>query len=349
MTIVERQEIRSRIPRNGCVAMASSSSRLFSILALAVCAGCASTPAAPTPPSPAAPINTGESTIIVGQQSCCPKQTLPEFLGLTGLFEAGAGAIDGLRNCLGQYFPGLEATPPLLAITDPANLESPSPAVATAADVKGQEDAAPGKIKALRYLAGVGCGECYPDIEQSFLAAMDDCTESVRFEAVKALRETAGNPCQCCRYGTCCSAAIRKKLNDLGYGINVKTDCFKEPSDRVRRMARVALCNCGPQTQTQDEPEEGPSKEDVPAEASPEQETASLWDNTLGAMAGIRAPERPANHRTEPSGLWKTTPEVVPKPCDCSNPPSVAQRFPYPVQSGGIGQPDWTKATPIIR
>lgn len=240
--------------------MASSSPSLLCILVLAACAGCASTPKAPSPPSQAGPISTGESTIIIGQQGCCPKQTLPEFLGLTGLLKAGCGAIDGVRNFLGQYFPGLEATPSMAAIADPANLESASPAVATAADVKAQEDAAPGKIKTLRYMAGIGCGDCYPDAEQSFLAALDDCTESVRFEAAKALRKAAGNPCQSCRHGTCCSPAIRKKPNDLGYGMNEKTNCFKEPSDRVRRLVRLAPCSCGAGAQTPDQPKEGPSQ-----------------------------------------------------------------------------------------
>jgi hypothetical protein len=329
--------------------MASSPSNLLCISVLAACVGCASTPTQPSSPVETAPISTGDATIVVGQQACCPKQTLPDFLGLTGLFEAVGGAIDGVRNCLGQYFPGIEATPHLLAISDPANLESPNPAVATAADVKAQEDAAAQKVKALRYLAGIGCGECYPDVEQSFLAALDDCTELVRFEAAKALREVAGDPCKCCRYGTCCSSAIRKKLNDLGYGMNEKTNCFKEPSDRVRRMARLALCSCGAQTEAQDQPEEGPSQEDVPTEAAPAQDTvASLWDNPLGTVTGIRAPEYPVHSGSEPSGLWKTTPEVVPKPCDCSN-PSVAQRFPYPLQSGGVGQPYRANAAPIVR
>ncbi|MDZ4817352.1 MAG: hypothetical protein SGJ20_00090, partial [Planctomycetota bacterium] len=63
---------------------------------------------------------------------------------------------------LGSRFPGLEPKPALLPISDPANLESPNPAVATAAGVKADEDAAAQKVKAIRYLATIGCGGCYP-------------------------------------------------------------------------------------------------------------------------------------------------------------------------------------------
>ena len=330
--------------------MAFSPTSLLCLLVLAVCAGCASVPKAPTPPSQAGPITTGEATINVGQQACSPQQTLPEFLGLTGLAKAGCGAIDGMRNCLGQYFPGLEAKPSMLAISDPANLESPSPAVATAAEAKAQEDAAPGKIKALRYVAGIGCGECYPDIEQSFLAALDDCTESVRFEAAKAIRKTAGNPCQSCRDGTCCSPAIREKLNELGYGTSENTNCFKEPSDRVRRMARLALCGCGGEAQPPGKPKEGPSQADVPAEAPATQEqVASLWDNHLGAMIGRPVPENVSHQGLQPSEPWNDKPEVIPRPNNTANWPLVSQRLPYQLQSGGGGLPNRARIAPISR
>ena len=98
------------------------------------------------------------------------------------------GLVDRIRNLLGMRFPGLEAKPPLLAITDPANMtEDSPPAVKAAAEIKAQEDQAAQKIKALRYLATIGCGGCYPDVEDAFLAALDDCTEEVKeaFEAAE--------------------------------------------------------------------------------------------------------------------------------------------------------------------
>ena len=329
--------------------MPFSSSRLC-ILVLVVCAGCASAPTTSSEPGPAGSaesITTGDATIVVGKQECCPKQTLPEFLGLKCLFEAGLGGIDAIRNCLGQYYPGIEATPPLLAISDPANLESPSPAVATAADVKAQEDAARQKIKALRYLAEIGCGGCYPDVEEAFLSALDDCTESVRFEAANALREEATcDPCQCCQCGTCCSPKIRKKLSDLAYGMHEHKNCFKEPSDRVRRMARLALESCGPQSPTDSQPLEGPNQEDLP-----EQETvASLWGNSIGSRMGIRAADYSFQQRNASPGTRRATSGGNSKPCDCMTVPAVAQRLPTPLQSRTVGQPPPPgTAWPIVR
>ena len=188
----------------------------------------------------------------------------------------GAGAcslFSQVQNCLGSRFPGLESTPALTAISDPANLKSPNPAVATAAEVKAQEDAAPQKIKALHYLATIGCIHCYPDIEKAFLAGLDDCTESVRFEAAQDLRDLAGNACQHCREKSCCTPALRKKLADMACGVNEKTRCWKEPSSRVRRVARLALEKCGcpppPEVQPQSHPEEGPEKKDLPLPEPP--------------------------------------------------------------------------------
>jgi len=191
-------------------------------------------------------------------------------LGLKGLAQGIGKGIGAIRNRLGSRFPSLEAKPAMSAISDPANMDSPNPAVAAAADAKAQEDAAAQKVKGLRYLAGIGCGGCYPDVEAAYLAALEDCTEEVRYEAVKALRKTAGDPCQYCRYTSCCSPKIRKKLDELGYRLRDDNVCYKEPSPRVRRLARLALSSCGgsPPPGTPDLPQEGPSGEPPEENAS---------------------------------------------------------------------------------
>ena len=46
------------------------------------------------PGTPPPAVNTsGPATIVVGEQKCCPKQTLPQFLGLTGLVKAGCNLL----------------------------------------------------------------------------------------------------------------------------------------------------------------------------------------------------------------------------------------------------------------
>lgn len=241
------------------------------LLTAAMCLGCATVPAAaPTPPaSAAAPVTTGPATIVVGQDPCCPKQTLPEFLGITGLFQAGGALVTRIRSRLGMRFPGLEGRPPVLPITDPANLDSPNPAVSAAAEVKAQEDAADQKIKGLRYLATIGCGGCYPDVEQALLAGLDDCTEAVRYEAASGLRRTAGNPCHFCRSDKCCSPAVQRKLQEVAYGADDYTGCPTEPSARVRRMARLALAGCGGLIAERPMPLEGPGDPDILEDAGP--------------------------------------------------------------------------------
>ena len=157
----------------------------------------------------------------------------------------------------------------------PLSADSPNPAVAAAASAKAEESAAPQKIKALKYLGSLGCGGCHPEVEQALLAALDDCMEVIRFEAVSVLADTSRCHCRYCDSGRCCSPAIRKKL------IKIATDtrnngCFVEPSARVRRMARIALCNCECDScDLLDEeilpvPEEGPSSEGIVPPPAPQ-------------------------------------------------------------------------------
>ena len=162
------------------------------ILGTLVWAGCASIPepAVPELPTSAA---AGDTTIVAVAAPATAKQTLPQFLGITGAVQLVRGCFDSFRNLLGMYYPELEATPPLLAITDPANLSEDAPPTAqAAAEIKAQEDAAAQKIKGIRYLATIGCGGCYPGVEEALLEALEDCTEAVRYEVVLAIRKTAG-------------------------------------------------------------------------------------------------------------------------------------------------------------
>ncbi len=150
-------------------------------------------------------------------------------------------------------FPGLQPQPPLVALTDPANLApNAPPAVQAAAEIKAEEDAAAQKIMAIRYLATIGCGGCYDKVEQALLEGMSDCTEDVRYEAVRALECRPDSGCRYCSSASCCSPPVRKKLEEL-------STCDHEPSARVNRAARLALACCmGKPLEVDAIPREGP-------------------------------------------------------------------------------------------
>lgn len=138
--------------------------------------------------------------------------------------------------------PGLEKKPPLRNIADPANLAPDMPkAIQEAAKIKQAEDLAPQKIKAIKYLGKIGCG-CYPGVKEGLMAALDDCTEDVRYEAIQAFMEAAGNVCNTCS-DTCCDADVIAKLNDMATGMD-ENGCYKEPSARVRAAAAQAAQIC---------------------------------------------------------------------------------------------------------
>jgi hypothetical protein len=142
--------------------------------------------------------------------------------------------------------------PPVKRIADPANLESEVPAIKKAAEIKQAEDAKQQKIKAVRYLAeSAGCG-CYDEegeVTDALVAALDDCTEEVRFATVKALLARAesqkkNGPCSRCS-GGCCNQKLIDKLSSLVYDLDDK-GCRVEPSERVRTTAKAVLQICCP-------------------------------------------------------------------------------------------------------
>ena len=173
-----------------------------------------------------------------------PPATLWSFLGIPQGFRY---IRDNSFNTRGNR-PGMERRPPLKAIADPKNLASADPAIKKVAEVKMAEDLKPQKIKAVKYLASIGCG-CYNRdgaITDALLKSMDDCTEEVRLQTVWAISEAAaGEACANCKMRSCCSEEISNKLYEIAYERD-DTGCFLEPSERVRLAAAEALRTCCP-------------------------------------------------------------------------------------------------------
>jgi len=200
--------------------------------------------------------------------SAPPTVTVWNKLGVPQAFDA---ANANLVNRRGNH-PQWEKKPPLKRIADPANLESPNPAIKAAAEIKAEEDLAPQKIKALKYLATIGCG-CYDKegkVEAAILAGLNDCTEEVRKTAAETVLALVGD-CSChdgCG-NNCCTEKIQEKLQDMAYG---ETDgCWHEPSAEVRAIAMQALSACPPISVV---PAAEDERETVPTPPVPDRETA---------------------------------------------------------------------------
>jgi hypothetical protein len=162
------------------------------------------------------------------------------------------GIPQGLNKVHGAMFnrrgnlPCLEKKPPLKALGDPANLASENAAIKRAAQIKQEEDLKPQKIKAIKYLAKIGCG-CYDkdgSITQAMVSAMDDCTEDVRLAAIEAIGTAGrGEECEKCSQKSCCNEDVVKKLAEIVYERD-EHGCYKEPSERVRQAAEEAMYAC---------------------------------------------------------------------------------------------------------
>jgi hypothetical protein len=291
------------------------------------------------------------SAAAFAQAPAAPPQTFWNWMGVPK---------NPLAGCInrGGNFPTCEKVPPLKAIADPANLASKNPAIKKAAEIKAEEDLAAQKIKAIKYLAEIGCGGCYPGVAEALAAALDDCTEAVRYEAVKAILAAsacgqndcvkkcvrksktckeamcdswmgcmkrtcatmhlmcgkpgpdgvtlksklpgygcgAGGSCQpgrcACGDGNCCTSQILNKLSTMAFEKDDR-GCWKEPSPRVRAMARQALRACGPNVRPYTEapvpmPEEVPATPDAdtkpePKEQAPEPKRETAPENREAA------------------------------------------------------------------
>ena len=239
--------------------------------------------------------------------------TLWRFLGVPQGAKKLHKLQDSLVNRRGKH-PGLEKKPPLKKLTDPANLESEDKAIKAAAEIKVAEDQAPQKIKAIKYLGSLGCGDCYKGVEEALLAALVDCTEKVRYEAAKALLKTAGDPCKSCNASSCCSEKSLKILHERAYKQDGEC-CYKESSKRVRKVAAKAYQTCmgvlgPPEPEPEVEipeggklPEGGESTE--PAEP-PEEVEDDLTDQDRSVD---RHEPRRLNDRREPKRVSRSVPK----------------------------------------
>jgi hypothetical protein len=130
--------------------------------------------------------------------------------------------LSGVVNRQGN-FPMCEKKPKLLRLADPQNLESKNPAIKKAAEIKAEEDLAAQKIKAIKYLGEIGCQDCYEGVDDALLAALDDCTEAVRYEAVKVILERA----LCGSNNACLEKCMNKTKTCKEYCEDVKVNFIK--------------------------------------------------------------------------------------------------------------------------
>lgn len=183
----------------------------------------------------------------LAQEPAVPPATSPTLWRFLGIPQTAKRINNQTVNRNGR-FPGLEPKPPLKPIADPENLKSDNPAIKKAAEIKKEEDLAKQKIKAVKYLASIGCG-CHNrdgSITDALMKAMDDCTEEVRYETIRAISQAAGEVyCIQCQQKSCCSPELGKKLAEIAYELDDK-GCFLEPSERVRMAAEAALAICCP-------------------------------------------------------------------------------------------------------
>ena len=205
--------------------------------------GCSSTPLVPPLVPAAAPAATTATTLAAPAPSC----SLPQFLGIPQLFQGTFGLLRHTRDCLaaqlGTFFPGLEPTPPLKLLTDPANLSPDAPpSVQTAAEIKAKEDEAPQKAKAIAYLATIGCG-CYEGVAEALAESLTDCSEEVRYATVKALRDLGMKNCACCGGNRQPNQLSLHIIQAGGFGIHRKI--APRPSARDPRFQRLRIADAG--------------------------------------------------------------------------------------------------------
>lgn len=251
----------------------------FKVLTLAA-AGCvwsAATVEAQQPRIPMVPKSAASTQKVPAEGSLWHALGVPQGLERMRKFRDSQVNRDGNN-------PGAERKPQLKPIADAEFLkEGANPLLAAAAKAKQENDLAPQKIKALKYIASLGCG-CGENFEAAIIAGLEDCVEEVRAEAAQAVITAAGGNCSCqcvdgglasqrrvrpaagltsggvsmsltdcppyvsdgCSVcGSCCTYNIQKELKKLAFETDAD-NCPKEPSPRVRALAQQALQLCPP-------------------------------------------------------------------------------------------------------
>lgn len=178
------------------------------------------------------------------QGQAAQPNTIWRFMGIPQGFQRLRDVTANRRGNL----PGTERQDPIKRIADPANLESDNPAIKAAAEIKKAEDEKKQKIKALKYLATIGCG-CYDQdgkVTAALLDATKDCTPDVREAAVEAIKDAAGGECcRGCGSTSCCNEKITKRLSEMAYERD-DSGCCVEPNADIRKAAARALKICCP-------------------------------------------------------------------------------------------------------
>lgn len=151
--------------------------------------------------------------------------------------------------------PATASPPPAAAAAPEADAAPPPqpPAELTAQIAAASDPATEAtKIEALRFLARQDCA-CYPETIDTILAALDDCSEAVRYAALRALWHSQNTAvCVICRqrhrgavaYYSCpCEIKTITRVSQLLLDRDHYSR-LREGSPRVRNLARIILTEC---------------------------------------------------------------------------------------------------------
>lgn len=231
----------------------------FAMLAVLSSTALGQAPAVPPAAAPLAPNN------VTVSNKCC---SIWDFLGV-----AQVGGFVSNQVCKTQLFTGVNTllSPVARALGLGPSLLSDKFAkeggvMGLANQLKKEQMKAKLKVQAIKYLAKLDC-QCYPEIVDELLNSLEDCSEEVRYAAVKALRNDCGkkhdcilhckktnncatcNPCSGnnCPECECSGCACQKKVIDkLNAHLLARDEfgCLKEKSDRIRRLMTEIIEEC---------------------------------------------------------------------------------------------------------
>ena len=120
--------------------------------------------------------------------------------------------------------------------TNAAAQQSDNPAIQAAAKAKAAKHEICKKKAAIKYLAGLGCTPEHPEVMPALMAAMDDPDEQVRYEAVKAVLQTA----------EVCQSSDQKKETRKTKGICETCKDWKKAIEKQFCDALDRLCGKAP-------------------------------------------------------------------------------------------------------
>jgi hypothetical protein len=189
-------------------------------------------------------------------------------------------------------------------------------------------------------------------VKEALMAATDDCTEVVRYQAMLSIIDAAKSHCEVCNKNCCCDQDLTMKLAQIAYEKDDKC-CWLEASERVRDAAKEALCACCPNTGPYVPPAQEqipvPSTREVPIEENEQREVPMAMLPMQHAPPGSIQARTETDTTVDMITLSFEPPQNMPRSANVAKPRQPVARTTPPAARSSNAERSVAAAKPVAK